>query len=109
MQTAAVSSIKELLVTIQRDVLVPIWQFLFVLATVIFLWGIIQYVIGSKGDEKKLEKGKQIMLWGIVGMVIMAAAWGIVSLICGTVGACNQGPPTVVPHPTLPPGYIPNI
>jgi len=53
---------------------------LFALVTVYFIWGIIQYVT-SGGDEQKLAQGKKHMVWGIVGMTIMGAAWGIVAMI----------------------------
>lgn len=58
---------------------------LFVLVTLYFIWGVIQYV-SSAGDEEKLKNGKQHMLWGIIGMVVMAAAWGIVSIVMTTFG-----------------------
>ncbi|MDP3710653.1 MAG: pilin [bacterium] len=72
----------------QNEVLVPLISLIFVLATVIFLWGILQYVVGSRGDEAKLKKGKSVMTWGIVGMAIMASAWGIVRVICNYFGTC---------------------
>ncbi|MBU1102115.1 pilin [Patescibacteria group bacterium] len=58
---------------------------LFSLATAYFIWGIIQYVV-SGGDEKKLEQGKKHMVWGIIGMAIMGAAWGIVTMIKNYIG-----------------------
>jgi len=58
---------------------------LFVLVTVYFFWGIIQYV-SSGGDEEKLKKGRQHMVWGIIGMTIMAGAWGIVNIIRSYLG-----------------------
>ena len=59
--------------------------FLFTLVTVYFIWGIIQYV-GAGGGEEKITIGKRHMIWGIVGMTIMAAAWPIVSLIVNYIG-----------------------
>jgi len=53
---------------------------LFALVTVYFIWGVIQYVEAG-GDEQKLTQGKRHMVWGIIGMAIMGAAWGIVSII----------------------------
>ncbi len=73
--------IQTLLNRIQTQILNPIVDILFVLATIVFLWGVIQYVIGSQGDGKKLQQGKQIMIWGIIGMFIMASAWGIVGIL----------------------------
>lgn len=82
-------SLTLLINKIQNAVLNPIINLLFALATVVFLWGIIQYVIGSQGDTAKLEKGKQVMIWGIIGMAIMASAWGIVKILCQFFGTCR--------------------
>ncbi len=82
-------TLEKLVTNIQTGILNPIINLLFVLATVVFLWGVIQYVIGSQGDTTKLEKGKQVMIWGIVGMTIMASAWGIVKILCQFFGTCR--------------------
>lgn len=82
--------LNELITKIQTGILTPVINLLFVLATVIFLWGVIQYVIGSQGDTAKLEKGKQVMIWGIIGMTIMASAWGIVGILCSFFETCQS-------------------
>lgn len=69
---------------------------LFVLVTLYFIWGVIQYV-SAAGDEEKLKNGKQHMLWGIIGMVVMAAAWGIVSIVMTTFGVGTGTGGVVVP------------
>ena len=66
---------------ITTQILNPVVILLFVLATIMFLWGVIQYVIGSQGDTGKLEKAKSVILYGIIGMFIMASAWGIVGIL----------------------------
>lgn len=82
-------TLSELLTKIETEILIPIINTLLILATVVFIWGVIQYVIGSRGDEKALENGKRIMVWGIIGMAIMASAWGIVNLICQFFETCQ--------------------
>lgn len=82
------TTVSLLLGKIQDQLLNPLINILFVLATVIFFWGIISYVIGSRGDQKRLDQGKQIMGWGIIGMAIMASAWGIVRIICRFFETC---------------------
>lgn len=91
---AAVTSVKDLIKRISTEILQPLVYLLFGVAFVVFIWGIIQYVIGSRGDQKKLDQGKQIMVWGIIGLFVMASAWGIVKVLCnffGT-GACGGVP-----------------
>ena len=50
---------------------------LFVLATVVFLWGVIQYVIAG-GDEDKIKTANDYIVWGLVGLFVMLTMWGIV-------------------------------
>lgn len=55
--------------------LVPI---VFTLALLYFFWGLANYILKA-GEEK--EKGKDIMIWGIVALFVMASVWGIVGFI----------------------------
>lgn len=85
-------SITEIFEKIQSDILDPLIAVLFTLGTALLLWGVILYVIGSQGDQKKLDQGKQLMLWGIIGMTVMASAWGIVNILCDFLGSCVPQP-----------------
>ncbi len=62
---------------------------LFAVATLVFLFGVIQYVIAG-GDEKKGATARSYMLYGIVGLAVMAAAWGLVNLLVNTFGGDNE-------------------
>ncbi|QQG45617.1 MAG: hypothetical protein HYW89_01700 [Candidatus Sungiibacteriota bacterium] len=75
------TTIADLIKKIEIGLLNPLISLLFVVATVVFFWGIIQYVIGGHGDPKKLDQGKQAMFWGIIGMFIMLSAWAIVNIL----------------------------
>jgi len=49
----------------------------------LFVWGLVQFLIAlNKGGEH--EEGKQHMLWGIVGMFIMASVYAIIALLNNT-------------------------
>jgi len=52
---------------------------IFAFAFLAFIWGVAQYVV-FPGNEEKKEKGKQIIVWGIIVFVIMISVWGIVTL-----------------------------
>ena len=54
-----------------------------ILGTVVFLWGMIQYIM-SAGDEKKISEAKKIIVVGIIGLFFMVAVWGIVRAISNT-------------------------
>jgi len=66
------------LLTFINGTLVPL---VFALAFLVFIWGVFQYFIQGGGDETKREQGKQLMLWGIIGFVLMVSIWGIVNIL----------------------------
>jgi hypothetical protein len=53
---------------------------LFFIATIVFFWGIIRY-IASGGDEKAKLNARHLISWGIIGLTLMVAAWGIVQIL----------------------------
>ena len=56
---------------------------IFAVATVVFIWGVVQYVINSD-DEGKKEKGRSFMIWGIIGLTVMISVWGLVNVVGNT-------------------------
>lgn len=52
----------------------------------VFFWGIVK-MIYSAGDQKAVEAGKKLMIWGIVGLFVMISIWGILSLFLGDFGS----------------------
>lgn len=67
---------------------------LFVLVTLYFIWGVIEYVKAG-GDDAAVKKGKTHMIYGIIGMAVMAAAWGIVGVITTSFGVSSGSIPTI--------------
>ena len=65
------------------DVLKLIIPFFMLLATVIFLWGVITYLTAG-GEEEKIKSGRTYMLWGIISLFVMIAVWGLVNVLEGT-------------------------
>lgn len=70
---------------------------LFVIATIVFLWGVILYIAKSSPEERTKSKG--IMLFGIIGLAVMAGAWGIVTILVNYFGA--NTPTRPVPPPFI--------
>ncbi|MBU6231071.1 MAG: hypothetical protein KGI45_02345 [Patescibacteria group bacterium] len=66
------------------NVVYPVLELLFGLAILIFVWGVLQLVLGGD-DEEKRERGKSTIKWGTVGLFIMVSAWGIIYLVSNTV------------------------
>lgn len=82
-------SLTDLVAKIIGEVINPLIRLLVAAGFMVFLWGVVTYVIGSRGDEKKLDQGKRVMFWGIIGLFIMFAAWGIVKILCNFFGTCG--------------------
>lgn len=64
----------------------PLLALLFAAGLLVFLWGVVQFLIGVNEESDKKEEGKQHMLWGIIGMFIMVAALAIIRLVTSTFG-----------------------
>lgn len=58
--------------------LVPL---IFAIAFITFIWGVFTYFIRGGAETEEREKGKQLIMWGLVGFVVMIAVWGIVNLL----------------------------
>jgi succinate dehydrogenase/fumarate reductase cytochrome b subunit len=71
---------------INRLIINPIIYFLFAAALAYFIYGIFMFLANADNEEER-EKGKQHMLWGIIGMFIMFGVYGIMTIIIKTIGA----------------------
>jgi len=70
------------------NVVVPL---LIAIAVVIFLWGVVQYITAG-GDEEKRKAARNTMIWGIVGLFVMVAVWGLVNILISTFGLTTTVP-----------------
>ncbi len=72
----------SLIINTINDVVVPV---LFAIAFIVFVWGAFQtFIVGYANDEVK-EKGRNLMLWGLIGFFVMVSVWGLVNIIKNTV------------------------
>ena len=81
----AEASVTTLMQSINKVIINPIIFFLFACAMVYFLYGVAQYFLSPDSEEIR-KKSKDHMLWGVIGLFIMVAVFGIMNLILGTVG-----------------------
>jgi hypothetical protein len=85
----------SLLAKFATAVINPALALLFAFAFLLFVWGIVEFMYGlykgqshhggGHGDDP-LKKGKEHMIWGVVGLTIMTSAWAIVRFIANTIG-----------------------
>lgn len=65
--------------------------FLFALATVAFIWGVIQYYLNPENEEKR-KKGKGFIIGGLIALFVMLSIWGLVGILTGTFDLSNTVP-----------------
>ena len=60
----------------------PAMALLFTLGLLMFIWGLVEFLWNFNKGAPTLD-GKKHMLWGVIGMSIMAGAYGLVVMIAG--------------------------
>lgn len=57
---------------------------LFAIALLLFLYGVARYLFIEGDNAEGRKKAGKVMLWGIIGLTVMAGMWGIVALLLNT-------------------------
>ena len=72
-------TIGDILINISRalNFIIP---FLLLLATAVFLWGILRYLT-AQGDEQQLTEARTFIMYGIISLAVMISVWGLVALL----------------------------
>ena len=78
-------SITQIINKITTEIINPAIYLLFAMATLMFVYGIVTYIAAS-GSPQGVQKGKNIMIGGIIGLFVMASAFGIVKILCNFFG-----------------------
>lgn len=81
---AATDVLNGFLGRVVEQIVNPLILLLAAVAFVAFLWGVFEF-IAHAGDEAKRAEGKNAILWGLVGLVIIFGAYGIINIALGTV------------------------
>jgi uncharacterized membrane protein len=82
---AYADSVDDLLFKLNDKIINPVIEFAFIIALVVFLWGVMEYIRGANNKDKRKE-GSQHMIWGIIGFVIMLGVFGIITILTQTFG-----------------------
>jgi hypothetical protein len=86
-----------------HEILGKIIPVLIALGVVYFVWGVVAYVIG--GDEEAKTKGKDKIVFGIIGLAIILGIWGLVKIVTNTFGIAENAPSQNQIRSLLPPRY----
>jgi hypothetical protein len=86
------------IISIINTVIVPV---LFAVAFLMFLFGVFKYFILGATEQKSREEGRDFVLWGLIGFVVILSVWGLVSIVATTFGLTVSSGGTPPPPPTL--------
>lgn len=59
---------------------------IFAFAFAAFIWGVVNYFFLHGSNETKREEGRQFILWGILGMVVLVSVFGFVNILLSALG-----------------------
>lgn len=79
------------------NILNKIIPVIIVLGVLYFVWGVVTYVIS--GDEEAKSAGRDRMIYGIIGLVVIVGMWGLVRIVSQTFNLNNS---TRIQLPTVP-------
>ncbi|MDO8505185.1 MAG: hypothetical protein Q7S48_01220 [bacterium] len=66
------------------------------LAFLVFVWGLVKFIFRIGGDEKAVEDGKKLMIWGLVALFVLLSYMGILAFAYRDFGFRQPfGPPSL--------------
>ncbi|MEX2052536.1 MAG: pilin [Candidatus Paceibacterota bacterium] len=80
-----------------NELLGALLPFLIALGVLYFVWGVVSYMIAD--DEEAKSAGRNRVIYGIIGLVVIVGMWGLVRLVTNTFGLNNT---SNITFPTVP-------
>jgi len=80
---AAFQNLTELINYFTNLILRSIIPLIFALAIAYFLYGVMSF-IRNADNESEREKGRSIMIWGVIALFVIASVWGLVGILART-------------------------
>ena len=72
----------------------------FLVALFVFAWGIVKFIVAA-GDPEKIKEARQFILWGVVGIAVLASLFGLITWLQSYFGVAGGG--GAIPIPGVPP------
>ena len=94
--SAQTAGVLETFLIRAADLLNLFITFLLILATAIFLWGIVKYIMAG-GDEDQVKEARGYILWGVIFLAVMVAVWGFVNIVLDFVIGGTVNTPYPIP------------
>ena len=73
------TGLKDLIGAVGKLINVYLLPLFMAVALLVFLWGLARFIFKVGGDEKAVEEGRNIMIWGLLALFVMVSIWGIIS------------------------------
>ena len=70
------------------------------IAVLTLIWGIVKFIT-SAGNEDKRKEGRDLIIYGIIGLFVMVSIWGLVNVLVSTFGLGGGSAPSL-------PKYLPD-
>jgi len=77
------SDFDSFLLKVNDLIINPLILFLFALAIVFFLYGVLEFMLNQENEEKKTV-GKKHMIYGVIGIAIMMGVFTILEIVLNT-------------------------
>jgi uncharacterized membrane protein YidH (DUF202 family) len=74
----------QFITKLAQEIINPIILLLVGFALIVFLWGVVEYIRGADSSGAR-ETGREHMIWGIIGLFIMVAAYTILKILTKTI------------------------
>lgn len=68
----------------------------FVLAILVFGWGVVKYITSANSPDKEKE-ARQFLWWGVIGIFVLASVFGLVRFIGTSLNVDQNGGAVNVP------------
>jgi len=84
-KASAIAVASDFVAKLNDAILFPVIYLLSAIAFLIFIYGGAKYILNS-GNDTAREEGNRHITFGIIGLLVMASAYAILSVAAGTFG-----------------------
>lgn len=81
------------LILIFTDLILLILPVFIGLSILAFIFGIAKFIFKVGGDEKSVEEGKNLIIWGLVALFVLVSLMGLIRFFSGELGFGPVGVP----------------
>ncbi len=98
------TGIRELIVSV-GDLVRVLTLIIAAVALLAFFFGLAKFIFKVGGDEKAVDAGKTLMIWGLIALFVMVSVWGIIGFFQRELGlpGTSSG---LLPNNALPGGIF---